>query len=61
MEVCSALVSPASLCYTSPQRLENIAATTDPELIEELATHLHELHTCFGGECRTIKDKPFAR
>jgi hypothetical protein len=46
---------------SDPYQLENLAATTEPALLEELTARLHELHSCSGDECRLIEDQPFTR
>ncbi|HEM61735.1 MAG TPA: hypothetical protein ENO24_05555, partial [Chloroflexi bacterium] len=42
-----------------PYQLENLAATADPALRQELAARLQELAACAGASCRSIEDEPF--
>jgi len=41
-----------------PYQLENIAASADPEFIQEFSKWLADLSTCEGASCTAIEDRP---
>jgi len=41
-----------------PYQLQNLAATADSVLLEQLSTRLQELSACAGASCRRIEDAP---
>jgi len=44
-----------------PNQLDNLAAETDPRLIERLSARLTELTRCEGGGCRMAEDATLDR
>ena len=44
-----------------PDQLDNLAAETDPRLIERLSARLTELTRCEGGGCRVAEDAALDR